>query len=63
MLQQLLKMPVLCAQVVKAVSRQLATLNTNARYLNQELATYTRDLAATFPHTLEARDALTIITF
>jgi len=40
-------------KVVKAVSRQLGTLNTNARYLHNNLATHAEMLAATMPDPLE----------
>ena len=40
------------AQVVAAISKQLATLNTNARYLHEGLCTYAEELTATFPEPL-----------
>ena len=46
-------MPPLVAQVVRAVSRQLDTLNTNARYLHENLSNHAEMLAATMPDPLE----------
>ena len=40
-------------QVVKAVSQQLGTLNTNARYLHNNLVMHAEMLAATMPDPLE----------
>lgn len=40
-------------KVVKAVSRQLATLNTNARYLHDNLSSHAEMLAATMPNPLQ----------
>ena len=45
-------------QVVKAVSRQLATLNTNARYLHDNLSTHAEMLAATMPESLKVGNAV-----
>ena len=42
-------------QVVEAISRQLATLNTNVRYLHEGLSTYAEALTATFPEPLSVR--------
>lgn len=39
-------------RVVDAVSRQLATLNTNTRYLQESILTYSRDLLDTLPREL-----------
>ena len=39
-------------RVVAAAQEQIATLNTNTRYLNENLARYVQDLAATFPNPL-----------
>ena len=39
-------------QVVEAISRQLATLNTNVRYLHEGLSSYAEALTATFPEPL-----------
>lgn len=38
--------------VVRAVQKQLATLNTNTRYLNEDLARYARTLTVTMPDPL-----------
>jgi 4-aminobutyrate aminotransferase-like enzyme/Ser/Thr protein kinase RdoA (MazF antagonist) len=38
--------------VVKAAARQMAVLNTNTRYLHENIALYARRLAATMPHPL-----------
>lgn len=40
-------------QVVRAVSEQLALLNTNTRYLQHQLTDYAADLLATFPASLD----------
>lgn len=40
-------------QVVKAVAGQLATLNTNARYLHDNLVTHAELIARTMPSPLE----------
>ncbi len=40
-------------RVVEAVSRQLAILNTNTRYLQHQLTDYAEALTATLPHELE----------
>jgi 4-aminobutyrate aminotransferase-like enzyme len=40
-------------QVTAAVCQQLATLNTNSRYLSEALTGYTEQLLATFPQQLE----------
>lgn len=39
-------------QVVTAISKQLATLNTNARYLHEGLCLYAEELVTTFPEPL-----------
>ncbi len=39
--------------VVKAARQQIALLNTNTRYLHEELVAYTEELAATLPDPLE----------
>ena len=39
--------------MVKAVSKQLATLNTNARYLHDNLSTHAEMLAGTMPEPLQ----------
>lgn len=40
-------------QVTQAVCQQLATLNTNSRYLHADLTTYTSELLATLPPSLQ----------
>lgn len=42
----------ICAQVTAAIAMQLATLNTNARYLHEGLVSYAEALTATFPEEL-----------
>ena len=42
----------MCAQVTAAIALQLATLNTNARYLHEGLSSYAEALTATFPEEL-----------
>ncbi len=39
-------------QVVAAISKQLATLNTNSRYLHEGLCSYAEELTSTFPEPL-----------
>ena len=39
-------------QVVAAISKQLATLNTNSRYLHEGLCSYAEELTSTFPDPL-----------
>ena len=43
------------AQVTEAASRQLATLNTNCRYLHHDLPNYSEALAELFPEPLKVR--------
>lgn len=47
--------PGMCAQVTAAIAMQLATLNTNARYLHEGLVSYAEALTATFPDELSVR--------
>ena len=42
----------LIVQVVAAISQQLATLNTNVRYLHEGLSSYAEQLTSTFPEPL-----------
>ena len=47
-------------QVVEAISRQLATLNTNVRYLHEGLSSYAEALTATFPEPLSVSRPLSL---
>lgn len=46
------EVPVGSAQVVQAIATQLATLNTNSRYLHSGMCTYAEELTVTFPDPL-----------
>lgn len=47
-------------QVVAAITKQLATLNTNARYLHEGLCTYAEQLTSTFPEPLSVRPLVAV---
>ena len=44
-----------CAQVTAAVAKQMAILNTNARYLHGNLVSHAEALTASMPDPLEVR--------
>ena len=47
----------MCAQVTAAIAKQLATVNTNVRYLHDGLCNYAEALTATFPEQLSVGTA------